>query len=253
MELSLLAGWSNSYCSRVNGLIWGEGHVRRWGEMQKGRVLGNGVDRHMSQKAAQQKINSSNTWLCAKDEPTEAGDGLEDLWSINWRAHGPRGRQKWICVTCGKFAFPLFRVCVFKPDCLMVCVPDWLWNCSLWGPLSTVIILLKRSQVWSHVLVCREASGTMPCCWKACLNPSGFAYSCDWVGPFHCDSIAFRLKNKGLDKNTTRWMSPTASRELEQLNGSCQHLLREMLWACWLSWKHFTPCVLPQLQQGTKS
>lgn len=51
--------------------------------MQKGRVLGNGVDRHMSQKAAQQKINSSNTWLCAKDEPTEAGDGLEDLWSIN--------------------------------------------------------------------------------------------------------------------------------------------------------------------------
>lgn len=51
--------------------------------MPKGHVLGNGADRHMSQKAAQQKINSSNTWLCAKDEPAEVGDRLEDLWSIN--------------------------------------------------------------------------------------------------------------------------------------------------------------------------
>lgn len=81
---------------------------------------------------------------------------------------------------------------------------------SLWGPLSTVIVLLIRSHVWSHVLVWREAFGRMPCCWRTWVNRSGFAYSCNWVGPFHCDLIAFRLKNKDLDKNTTHWMSPTS-------------------------------------------
>lgn len=63
-------------------------------------------------------------------------------------------------------------------------------------PISTVIVLL-RSYVW------REAFGRMPCCWRAWVNPNGFAYSCNWVGPFHCNLIAFRLENKDLDKNTT--------------------------------------------------